>query len=69
MVQYFADFVSTQVYLPFIPIHILDSPNITQLPESDEGVSNPIPLAATGMPFGDSNQTTAFVSTKHTLLT
>ena len=64
MVSYLAEFVGTQVYLPFIPLDILDSPNITQLPESDDGVSGPIPLAPTGMPFGDSNQTTAYVSIK-----
>ena len=57
-----AEPVGTATYLPFIPLQYLDSPDRVQLPESDDGASNSIPLGTSGLPFGTSIQTTAFVS-------
>ena len=48
--------------MPFIPLDILVSSDIVQLPESDDRVSNEIPLAPTGVPFGDANITIGYVS-------
>ena len=56
----FAELNGTQVYFPFIPIDIWNSPNIIQLPESDDGTSDNITLPS--VPFGVLTQTTAYVS-------
>ena len=48
------------VYLPLIPVGDVTTTNTVQLPESDDGVSDAITTPP--FPFGDSVQTTVFVS-------
>ena len=63
--SFFAELNGVQVYLPFIPLDLLEYSDIVQLPETDDGFSDGIPLAPSGVPFGDSNQTTAYVTQKY----
>lgn len=57
-----ADYGDGQAYFPFIPLDVFNSPERGQLSEVDDGTTGPIALFSSGVPFGSSNQTTAYVS-------